>query len=98
MVQQLKQLVELAEVLIDITMDVISRTELLIKLTGGTEFKAQVEIQQPEELKAQVKIWQLEELKVFNTLRLSIEVLIEVFPEVLADIAVEVNTEVSSSL
>jgi hypothetical protein len=39
------------EVLTDITIDIVGRTELLIKLTGGTELKAQVKIQQPEELK-----------------------------------------------
>ena len=42
---------ELAEVLADITADIASKTELLIKLTSGTELKAQVKIQQPKELK-----------------------------------------------
>ena len=51
MVQQLKQLVELAEVLADVAVDVAGRTELLVKLAGGTELEAQVEIQQPKELK-----------------------------------------------
>ena len=42
---------ELAEGLTDVAADIASRTELLIKLTGGTELEAQIEIQQPEELK-----------------------------------------------
>ena len=41
---------ELAEVLADITADIAGRTELLVKLAGGTELEAQVEIRQPEEL------------------------------------------------
>ena len=51
MVQQLKQLVELAEVLADVAVDVAGRTELLVKLAGGTELEVRVKIWQPEELK-----------------------------------------------
>ena len=40
----------LPEVLADIAADVAGRTELLIKLAGGTELEARVEIRQPEEL------------------------------------------------
>ena len=36
-VQQLEQLVELVEVFADITTDIASKTELFIKLAGGTE-------------------------------------------------------------
>ena len=43
---------ELAEVLVDVATDVASKMELLIKLTGGTELEAQVEIRQPKELEA----------------------------------------------
>jgi len=41
--------------------------EVLIKLTGGTELKARVKIRQPKEL------------KVFNSLRLSIVLLVAVY-------------------
>ena len=51
MVQQLEQLVKLVEVLTDIATDIAGRIELLIKLAGGTELKAQVKIQQPKEFK-----------------------------------------------
>ena len=53
---------------------------------------------------AQVKIQQLKELKVFNTLRLSIEVLIEVLTaevlaaEVLAEVLTEILTELTSGI
>jgi hypothetical protein len=83
----------LAEVLVDITADVTGRTELLIKLAGGTELKARVEIRQPEELEVQVEIRQLKELEVFDALRLSVKVLAEVLPEVLTDVAVDVLAE-----
>ena len=45
-----EQLIELAEVLTDITIDVTSKTKLLIKLTSRTELEAQVKIQQPKKL------------------------------------------------
>jgi len=41
-----------------------------LRISGRTELKAWVEIQQPEELKAK-------ELKAFNSLRLSVVVLVE---------------------
>ena len=84
---------ELAEVLADITADVAGRTELLVELAGGTELKARVEIRQSEELEAQVEIRQLKELEVFDTLRLSVEVLTEVLLEVLTDVAADVLAE-----
>jgi len=49
-----------------------------LRISGGTELKARVEIWQPKELEA-------EELKVFNSLRLSVVVLME-----LAVLAVQV--------
>ena len=42
---------ELAEVLADVAADVAGRTELLVKLAGGTELEVRVKIWQPEELK-----------------------------------------------
>ena len=56
-----EQLVELAEVLViaaetlikliaEFIAELINRTELLVKLAGRTELKAQIKIQQPEEL------------------------------------------------
>ena len=57
---------ELAEALADVAADVTSRTELLVELAGGTELEARVEI------------WQLKELEVFNSLRLSVVLLIAV--------------------
>jgi hypothetical protein len=40
----------LAKLVTELVTELVSRTELLIKLTSGTELEAQVEIQQPEEL------------------------------------------------
>ena len=45
-----------------------------------------------------VKIRQPKELKVFNSLRLSIVVLIELATEITAEILAEVTTEVKASL
>ena len=42
------------------------------------------------ELNTRVKVRQPEELEVFDTLRLSVEVLTEVLPEVLTDVAADV--------
>jgi len=53
-----------------------------LRISGGTELKAQVEIRQPKKLEA-------EELKVFNSLRLSVVVLIEVAAEVKASLVVQ---------
>jgi len=62
-----------------------------LRISGGTELEAQVEIRQPKELEA-------EELKVFNSLRLSVVVLIELAAEIAAEILAEVTTEVEASL
>ena len=51
-----------------------------MRISGGTELEARVEIRQPEELEA-------EELKVFNSLRLSMVVLVELAAEIAADVA-----------
>jgi len=51
-----------------------------LRISGGTELEARVEIRQPEELEA-------EELKVFNSLRLSMVVLVELAAEIAADVA-----------
>ena len=56
---------KLAEALADVTADVTA------DIAGRTELKARVEIRQPKELKAK-------ELKVFNSLRLSVVLLIAV--------------------
>jgi len=55
-----------------------------LRISGGTELEARVEIRQPEELKAK-------ELKVFNSLRLSMVVLIELAAEIAAEILAEVK-------
>ena len=55
-VQQLEQLVELADVLADIAVDITGRTKLEVR----------------------VEIWQPKELKVFNSLRLSVVLLLAV--------------------
>ena len=60
-----------AEVLVDVAADVAA------DVAGKTELEARVEIWQPEGLEAQVEIRQLKELEVFNTLRLSVEVLVK---------------------
>ena len=59
----------LAEPLADVLAEILA--EILADVVGRTELKAQVEIRQPKELKA-------EELEVFNSLRLSIILLIAV--------------------
>jgi len=46
-----------------------------LRISGGMELKAWVEIRQPKELEA-------EELKVFGSLRLSMVVLVEVLAEI----------------
>jgi len=53
-----------------------------LRISGGTELEARVEIRQPKELEA-------EELKVFDSLRLSVVVLIEVAAEVEASLVVQ---------
>jgi len=69
--------------------------EVLAEVAGGTELKAWVKIRQPKELKAK-------ELKVFNSLRLSVvllvEVPIEVLTDVVADVATDVITEIAAEL
>jgi len=45
-----------------------------------------------------LEIRRLEELKVFNTLRLSIEVLAEVLPEVLAEVLTKVFADIITRL
>ena len=69
-----------------------------MRISGRTELEAWVEIRQPKELKA-------EELEVFNSLRLSVvvlvelaEVLVEVLAEVLAEIAAEAIAEVATEV
>ena len=53
-----------------------------MRISGGTELEARVEIRQPEELEA-------EELEVFDSLRLSVVVLVEVAAEVEASLVVQ---------
>jgi len=53
-----------------------------LRISGGTELKARVEIRQPKELEA-------EELEVFNSLRLSVVVLIKLAAEVKASLVVQ---------
>ena len=60
-----KQLVELADIFTDITADIT--TNITTNITNRTELKARVEIQQPKELKA------------FNSLKLSIVLLLAVY-------------------
>ena len=55
-----------------------------MRISSRTELKAWVEIRQPKELEA-------EELKVFNSLRLSMVVLIELAAEITAEILAEVE-------
>jgi len=55
-----------------------------LRISGGTELKAWVKIRQPKELEA-------EELKVFDSLRLSIVVLVELAAEIAAEILAEVK-------
>jgi len=54
-----------------------------LRISGRTELKVWVEIRQPKELKA-------EELKVFDSLRLSVVVLVELAAEAVAEVAAEV--------
>jgi len=63
-----------------------------LRISGGTELKARVEIRQPKELKAK-------ELEVFDSLRLSMVVLVELAAEAVAEVAAEVvAVEVASEL
>jgi hypothetical protein len=62
-----------------------------LRISGGTELEAWVEIRQPEELEA-------EELEVFDSLRLSVVVLVELAAEIAAEILAEVLAEVVVSL
>ena len=56
----------LADVAVDVAADVAGRTEPPVELTGGTELEVRVEIQQ------------FKELEVFDSLRLSVVLLIAI--------------------
>ena len=58
-----------------------------LRISNGTELKARVKIRQPKELKAK-------ELEVFDSLRLSVVVLMELTTEITAEILAEVTAEV----
>jgi len=62
-------------------------TEVLTEVTSRTELKVWVKIRQPKELKAK-------ELKVFDSLRLSMVLLVEVPAEVLVDITADITADV----
>ena len=87
----------LVVVLIEVFTEITSGTKFIqTKLVQTKLVQAefiQIKLVQTEliqtKLDIQVKIQQFEEFKIFNTLRLSIEVLAEVLPEILTDIATE---------
>jgi len=63
-----------------------------LRISGRTELKARVKIRQPKELEA-------EELEVFNSLRLSVVVLVELAAKAITEvIAVEVASELIAEL
>jgi len=54
-----------------------------LRISGGTELEARVKIRQPKELEAK-------ELEVFDSLRLSVVVLVELAAEIAAEILAEI--------
>jgi len=65
--------------------------EVIAEVAVRTELEGRVEIRQPEELEAK-------ELEVFNSLRLSVVVLVELTAKITAEILAEVEAEVKASL